>query len=613
MNRVSCDALSIEELVACVAAERDEARLRDLLARHAAYLDQPECYDALKAEADRHWMIDPHVSLHLAEAMVVAGELGAYPAGQALGLLARGNALVYLGRFHEAIEALDASGERFRSSGDAVGWARTRLSWIVASHRLGLGKTVFPVVEEARAILSDRGEWRHLAWLDTNTAYVAHELGQVSDAERLLANAQRLFEQLGPAFAGQVAVVQANRGIMHTFLGNFAQALLLHEQAQRTAIEQSETITALRQEQNIGLVYAAQGRYTLALQRYTVAYEGFRKANLDTSVGWVALNMLECQLALNRYQEALALAEETTAIFARHAAPAEAAKAQVLAARAHARLGDEAAALACLDQAAAAFAGAGLAAQEAHVALQRGAFLLEGEQWAETQLAVGTARRVFAEQGDALRRAGADLIHARAALGLGDVNDAEALGETIVRQAATLDHAELAASAHHLLGQVAAVRGAADGGMGFFRQALADVERAQRVLALDLSSSYLGDKLALYHDAIATSLRLGRADEAFGYLERAKARVLADYLAHNFQVRLRAQALTDPALLADLEQVRAEHNWLSQRRYGDNLSQQIHPEQRGDASDAELQAAIAQREREMGRLLEQLALARTEG
>ena len=139
MNRVSCDALSIEELVACVAAERDEARLRDLLARHAAYLDQPECYDALKAEADRHWMIDPHVSLHLAEAMVVAGELGAYPAGQALGLLARGNALVYLGRFHEAIEALDASGARFRSSGDAVGWARTRLSWIVASHRLGLG------------------------------------------------------------------------------------------------------------------------------------------------------------------------------------------------------------------------------------------------------------------------------------------------------------------------------------------------------------------------------------------------------------------------------------------------------------------------------------------
>ena len=438
------------EVVVALAAARDPARLRAVLHQHVARLNQPDLYDAIKTEADRHWMVDPHLSLHLAEAMVQAGELGGFPQGRALGLLARGNALVYLGRFGEAVAALDASGAVLRQLGDEVGWARTRLAWIVATHRLGAGPTVFATVDEARAILAARREWRHLAWLDTNTAYVAHELGRVQEAERLLAAAQEGFARLGPELAGQVAVVQANRGILHTYLGNFAEALDLHERARRTASERGEAITALRQEQNIGFVYAAQGRYTQALQRYRVAYDGFRQAKLETSAGWVTLNMLECQLGLNRFQEALALAAETVAIFTRHAAPAEAAKARVLAARAHAGLGDEATALDCLDEASTAFAAAGLAAQEALAALQRGTLLLDGGEWETAQAAVATARRIYAEQGNALRRAEADLLHARAALAGGAVGEAAVLAGVIVRQAGELDHPELAAGAQHL-------------------------------------------------------------------------------------------------------------------------------------------------------------------
>lgn len=602
----------MNDVVAVLAAERDPGRLREALRRYADRLDRPEFYEALKVEADRHWMVDPHRSLHLAETMVAAGALGEYAPGRALGLLARGNALVYLGQFGEAVAALDASGEIFRQLGDEVGWARTRLAWIVATHRLGAGPTVFPTVDEARALLVARGEWRHLAWLDTNTAYVAHELGRVGEAERLLAAAQEGFERLGPELAGQVAVVQANRGIMHTFLGNFAAALELHERARQTAIARGEGITTLRQEQNIGLVYAAQGRYTQALQRYRIAYDGFRAAELATSAGWVTLNMLECQLGLNRHREALALAEETVAIFARHAAPAEAAKAQVLAARAHAGLGDEATALACLDEASAAFAAAGLAAQEALAALQRGALLLDGARWDVAQATVATARRIYAEQGNALRHAEADLIHARAALAGGAVAEAEAVASAIVRRAGDLDHPELAAGAQHLLGRVAAAGNDLAGAGAAYARALAEVERAQRALALDLSNGYLGDKLAYYHDAIAISLRRGRADEAFTYLERAKARVLADYLANNLQVRLRARATTDPALLDELERLRAEHNWLSQRRHGAGLGRQEGgPPATG--TDDDLRAALAETERAMGRILEQLALARTEG
>ena len=64
----------------------------------------------LKGEADRHWFINANRSLELAEAIIAIGTECGCPTYIALGTMARGDALQFLGRFAEAWQALDEAG-----------------------------------------------------------------------------------------------------------------------------------------------------------------------------------------------------------------------------------------------------------------------------------------------------------------------------------------------------------------------------------------------------------------------------------------------------------------------------------------------------------------------
>ena len=83
--------------------------------------------DHLKAEADRHWAINAHRSLELADQIFQIGQARGDQSQMALGTMARGDALKLLGRRAEAWDALEAAGALFRAAGDEVGWARTRI------------------------------------------------------------------------------------------------------------------------------------------------------------------------------------------------------------------------------------------------------------------------------------------------------------------------------------------------------------------------------------------------------------------------------------------------------------------------------------------------------
>lgn len=62
MDRTPSATLPFAEVVVALLAEKDTVQRDALLIRYAAHLDQQPFYEALKEEADRHWMIDPRVS-----------------------------------------------------------------------------------------------------------------------------------------------------------------------------------------------------------------------------------------------------------------------------------------------------------------------------------------------------------------------------------------------------------------------------------------------------------------------------------------------------------------------------------------------------------------------
>jgi len=86
-----------------------------------------ELVDELKLEADRHWWIDANRSLEFADLIMQIGRVHNNLRHLGLGMMARGDALNYIGRQHEAWELLEQAGATFLQAGDEVGWARTRI------------------------------------------------------------------------------------------------------------------------------------------------------------------------------------------------------------------------------------------------------------------------------------------------------------------------------------------------------------------------------------------------------------------------------------------------------------------------------------------------------
>jgi CHAT domain-containing protein len=110
--------------------------------------------------------------------------------------------------------------------------------------------------------------------------------------------------------------------------------------------------------------------------------------------------------------------------------------------------------------------------------------------------------------------------------------------------------------------------GDAHAGLGQPAEALAAYARAvaavedvrSHLQEVGLRSGFLEDKQGIYHGAVASALRVGRPDEAFGYAERARARAFLDLLGGQTVLskgRTRALVAEETRLRADLAEAQA--------------------------------------------------------
>ncbi len=604
-------SVSLADAVRHLLALRDEAAWKEWIARCAILFPADEFLPFLVTESERLLNTDPHGKLRIAQALIVASRLAERPEFEALGRMATGDAFRVLGRYQESVDAMDEAGRLFLSIGDEVGWARTRIGWVWSSHNLGRGEAALAEIERAHEILVRNKNWFKAAGLSLHAGWVSYELGHYDQALRLYERARTMYESVGPSADRELAQAKMDTAILLTQLGDFTTALRLHEEMRQIALQHGETVSVLRQEQYVALVHAMQGHYTRALRLYDTVLDAFERSGLVNEAAIVALRMVECYLSLNRPSEALALANETAARFERLGTPTDSAKARFYAAIAMARLGETTEAKHLLGRVAAAFTATGLLTESALVILQQATLSLNDADWSTAYAEAEQASALFADRGLAIRQAQADLVRARASLALGNSDAAELYARSALQVSDRLDVVWLAHEAHHVLGKVAEVRADLPAALHAFDSAVESIERVQSTLAIELRTNFLDDKLAVYEDAIATSLRLSRPDLAFAYLERAKSRALVDYLASNLEIQINAREGTSPELLDALARLREEHNGLYNRLYGYGFTQgdDTNPLQ----NEETLRAAVREREKQIARLLERLALDRTEG
>ena len=133
-------------------------QLRDLsledgqafIQEHAAELADHAVFGDLLADEALNQLYTPFVSLTVAELLIYFGEYVSHVSSHALGLKAKGDALVQIGHFQAAMECLDAAGKMFLRLGDKRNWARSRISWIISSAWLGHVEEALREADRAR-------------------------------------------------------------------------------------------------------------------------------------------------------------------------------------------------------------------------------------------------------------------------------------------------------------------------------------------------------------------------------------------------------------------------------------------------------------------------------
>ncbi len=560
--------------------------------------------DELKAEADRHWWINANRSLELADLINQVGQARGNIWQVALGTMARGDALKFIGNIEEAWNALGRAGELFQSIGDEVGWARTRIGRLLISVELTRVDEALRDAERAREILTRNGEWERLLGLNNNHAILYATLGEYERALALYASAMAIAERLGEKGRRQISLLSIGIGYAHEMLGNFRAAAEAYERARVVFAEHGEKRGLALAEHNLADIAMYQGQHRRALQLLHHARDLYTAEQLQLDANHVSRDMIEGYLLLNRYDEARALAISVADTYRAHEAKYQEAHALLLQATAEAELGELDAARASLDGAEALFGAITAHIWVATARLRRGQIALKIGDSTFAQHAADTTAPIFQANGKQVNYAEAILLSGQASFSAGMLESAQAGARTALQIATRCNVPPLRYSAHLLLGNLAEAHGRQNDAKRHYRAAMATIDRVQRGLTITLRTAFLENKGEALRNLIRMHLQTEQYGAAFEALERSKSQTLLGYLANREQLRWGSGDQHCRDLFEQLTRLREEHQWFYRLAH----EQPIAENQKPAMPPAQALAEVAAREREMRMVTERLYL-----
>jgi CHAT domain-containing protein len=315
---------------------------------------------------------------------------------------------------------------------------------------------------------------------------------------------------------------------------------------------------------NIALIYAAQGHHSQALLLFNKSRTIFQQHEMHFQASEVAQQTCLCLLHLNRIKEAYELAEETISFFRqspghRH----NLAHSLMYQAEAAMLQGDYRDADEKLQEASIILEEIGFTGLASVVRLhQAELYFADGNLEASLREARLVAD-AFAEQEALPYFARAALLQARIAANLGDTTSAQYLCHQALDIAQGQGLLELEYLCYFLLGQIAEHHDNLEEATSYYDRAIKGIDIVQSHLVMDERSSFLEDKGDVYKRAVILALRRSSNEQALVYVEKAKSRVLGDYLRNNIDIRMRAGDKAGEAILEDLSRLREEQAWFS--------------------------------------------------
>lgn len=574
----------------------------------------------------------PLTSLKFAELLLFLGVYAHDRHAYALGLKARGDALVQMGHYTAAMQDLDEAAAIFSQEGDQNNQARSRISWIVACAWLGRIDEALAEAGQTRDFFLQQDQPFWACMVDNNIAVIYDHLGRSQEALVLYERMRTVYLSLGDqhdvAVQRGLALVDLNQAISLAWLGRFAEAYTLQSRARDSLHRLAEPNLQLIAEVNIADLNYMQGSYGSALRSYYQALDVARDLLHDPSrLARLKLWTANCLVKVNRVQEARRLSSEAVALYSEFDFSLNTGLALLTHATALAACGQIDRAIAALSEAEGLFTHAGFTQHTLSTQLQKAELLLRCN---DASTACAQARRIqaFAQsQGRVVPLIQAELLVASALLALYEQAEADHPGrETWIEEASQLcrhlvplahrhNLQETTYRCYYLLGRLASLSNEMSQASRYYQAAIAQIERILADLIYDLSPAFLRTAWAVYGDMVELCLARDQVADAFTYLERARSMALRQYLISSGRAEGHSEPENAPIAALRLTLVRTQEqlkDWQDRYRKYSLLLTQLDPSVSDTLRRETIQEELALCETTIGELFERLLLYQQE-
>ena len=553
---------SLETLLEQLAAEPQRGRRRQLLMAAREWW-RPETVTRMYDEMVRLARVDLQQAERLAVAAAWVSERVDDEASRALGLRAMGHIYFLTGNHPPArvhYQAALAIYERLRMDLEV---GRTLSGSLQTLIYLGLYDEAFFAGQRAYEIFSRYGDRLRLARLDTNMGNILYRQDRFAEALQLYRRAYATFVEIGEP--QDVAIALKNMATPQISLSQFREALATYRVARAYCVEHQMPLLVAESDYNIAYLYYLRGEYARAIEMYRATRDHCQELGDTYHQGLCDLDQSEMYLELNLVEEGAHLARRALDTFRQLGMGYETAKAITNLAIATNRHGDVPAALELFRRARDLFAGEKNLAWTAIADLYQALVYYDDGRLAEARSLCESALRYFAPSPWVGKSALCLLLLARIHLNSGLREEAK---RVCLAALALLDQAEsptLSYQAYFVLGLIEEALGAREAAHHAYLQAHGRLENLRSHLkAEETKIAFLNDKLAVYEALVRMSLTNGQSvanlEKAFGYIEQAKSRSLADLIAFR-GTHPPSPRQTHPELAARAGVLREELTW----------------------------------------------------
>ena len=540
----------------------DSARLQFL--NQNPSLQDPAAVEKLSEEIPGLAQVDIDHADRVAQATAWLAERLNDDFSRAHSLRAVGNVLFLRGKHPEALDHYEAAERLFSALGDEIEVARTLSTSLQSLIFIGQFEQAFTAVARAQEVFEKHGERLRLARLHNNLGNVLYRLDRIPESLDAYLRAYDGLQAPG-GDPEAVAAVLHNLAVCYISLNRFPDALHAYERAREHCQRHNLLLLMAQADYNIAYLYYLRGEYVRAIELYSATRRLCDKLGDHYHKALCDLDESEMYIELNLSEEGSQLAQQAFAGFEDLGMGYEAAKALANLAISVSRQGKAFQALELFARSRELFVRQQNHLWPSLIDLYVGLVQFQEGRDCEARLHCEAALQFFSGTPLASKMALCELLLARLDLRIGETSSARtrclsALERLKLAEAPALDY-----QAYFVLGQIEEALGDRPASFEAYRQAHVRLENLRSHLNQEeLKIAFLKDKLSVYESLVWMCLgdesEPGSAEAAFGYIEQAKSRSLADLIA------FRAHALPAPTdirsdLVEQVRDLREELNW----------------------------------------------------